>query len=138
MGLSLSHQEFLLMQKYISQRCGILITEDKSYLIEKRLSKLLAQSGSKIFINFYYLLQQRGNEKLAQRVIDAITTNETLWFRDGNPWLTLEDVLLPRYITEIREGRRSRVRIWSAACATGQEPYSTAMCIDRYQAPAGN
>lgn len=133
MEVKLSHQEFLLMQKYISELCGILITEDKAYLIESRLARLLAESGTKSFIHFYQLYcGSNKNKKMAQKVIDAITTKETQWFRDKTPWLTLEDVLLPSYIKEIREGKRSKIRIWSTACATGQEPFSTAMCIDRY------
>ncbi|RJQ77315.1 MAG: protein-glutamate O-methyltransferase CheR [Desulfobacteraceae bacterium] len=133
MGLSLSHNEFLLMQKYISEQCGILIPEEKAYLIESRLAKLLAESGAKSFAGLYHTLRNQGlNKSLPQKVIDAITTKETRWFRDKTPWYALEDVLLPRYIREIRQAKRPKVRIWSAACATGQEPYSIAMCIDNY------
>lgn len=121
------------MQKYIHEQCGILITEDKAYLIESRLAKLLMETGTKSFTHFYYnLCNKNSNKEVTQKIIDAITTNETQWFRDKTPWYTLEDTLLPAYINEIREGKRSRVRIWSAACATGQEPFSTAMCIDKY------
>jgi len=67
-----------------------------------------------------------------QALIDAVTIKETYWFRDKSPWLILDEVLLPQYIRELRQGKRTRVRIWSAACSTGQEPYSTVMCIDQH------
>jgi chemotaxis protein methyltransferase CheR len=84
------------------------------------------------FEELYRMLNKQQDAGLAEKIIDAITTNETLWFRDKTPWITLEEVLLPAYINEIRSGQRSKVRIWSAACSSGQEPYSIAMCIDRY------
>lgn len=133
MDVKLSHQEFLLMQRFIREQCGILVTVEKSYLIESRLAKILSEYGARSFVNFYQMLNNNPNKKeITRKVIDAITTNETRWFRDQTPWNILEDILLPAYTKEIREGNRSRVRIWSSACATGQEPYSTAMCIDRY------
>lgn len=133
MGVSLSPQEFLLLQKYICGQCGILIPEEKAYLVESRLGRLLAETGARSFSNLYLMLNDRSKtQELASKVIEAITTKETQWFRDKTPWYVLEDLLLPAFIQEMRQGKRSRVRIWSAACATGQEPYSTAMCIDRY------
>lgn len=133
MGDSISTQEFTLMQKYIRDYCGIQIEKDKAYLIESRLGRLLSECGAKNFIDFYHRLTGAGCPgTLADKVTDAITIKETQWFRDKTPWRILEDVLLPGYINELRKGSRSSVRIWSAACSTGQEPYSTAMCIDRY------
>lgn len=137
MTYSLSHKEFELMQKYIEDQCGIQLGREKAYLIESRLSGILLESGLSSFEDFYHMLNSQKDPKVIERVIDAITTNETLWFRDQTPWLTLENVLLPEYIKQIREGKRKRVRIWSAGCSTGQEPYSTAICIDRYLSRRG-
>jgi len=126
------------MQKYIKDRCGIQIPEDKAYLIESRLAKLLAEYSAKSFTDLYHMLcDHRNNNELTEKVIDAITINETQWFRDKTPWRILEDILLPVYVKELREKKRSRVRIWSAACSTGQEPYSTAMCINNYLSRRG-
>lgn len=122
----------LLMQKYVEEQCGIKIGREKAYLIESRLSRLLVESGLTSFEEFYSMIQDQRDKKMSEKVIDAITTNETLWFRDKSPWSILEYILLPAYIEEIRSGRRTKVRIWSAACSTGQEPYSTAMSIDRF------
>jgi chemotaxis protein methyltransferase CheR len=131
---NLTVREFELMRSYIEKECGIILGMDKAYLIESRLSGILAESGLSSFEELYYRLGSQKDPKMNERVIDAITTNETLWFRDKTPWQTLEEVLLPKYIEEIQEKKRSGVRIWSAGCSTGQEPYSIAMSIDSFLA----
>ena len=130
MSISLSKEEFSLMQKFIRDHCGILITSDKDYLIISRLSRLVMETGAKSFYGLYKIIEN--NAMIRQKVVDAITTNETHWFRDRTPWLVLEEVLLPLYIDQLRKGSRKEVNIWSAACSSGQEPYSIAMCIQRY------
>lgn len=132
MNGNLSSDYFRLFQKYIEEQCGISIRDDKAYLIESRLSKFLVKFNLENFEALYQLLSQQKNKELAEEVIDALTTNETLWFREKTPWEFMTDTLLENYIQEIRQGRRSKIRIWSAACSTGQEPYSIAMCIDHY------
>ncbi len=132
MEMNLSSQAFHLFQKYIEEQCGIVIRDEKAYLIESRLSKFLITFGLSSFEELYRMLSQQKQPTLAEQIIDAITTNETLWFRDKTPWQALEDKLLPEYVEKIRQGVCRKIRIWSAACATGQEPYSIAMCIDKY------
>ena len=132
--VNLSEMEFALLQKYIEEQCGITISADKAYLIESRLYKLVLDAGLDSFEKFYRLLQSRRDPQMVAKVIDAITTNETLWFRDKTPWEILEKVFLPKYIEELQSRKRHKVRIWSAACSTGQEPYSIAMSIARYLA----
>lgn len=129
---NLSSEDFLLFQKYIEEQCGISIRDDKAYLIESRLSKFLVKFGLASFEELYQLLSRQQDVALAEDVIDALTTNETLWFREKSPWEIMNDKLLGEYVQEIRQNKRSKVRIWSAACSTGQEPYSIAMCIDSY------
>lgn len=128
----LNDREFVLFREYIADRCGIELGDDKAYLIESRLSRLLVESQLGSFEELYHHIYAHNDREMAERVIDAITTNETLWFRDRGPWMILEKRLLPSYIEMLRQGRRSKIRIWSAACSTGQEPYSIAMMIDRY------
>lgn len=134
MSPGLSSREFILMQKFIEEQCGISIGEEKAYLIESRLSKLLVDSGLTSFEALYGKICDKNDPYIKEKVIDAITTNETLWFRDKSPWYILEDLLLPMYVQQFRDRKRSKVRIWSAACSTGQEPYSIAMSIDNYLA----
>ncbi len=132
LSTKVSDKEFGLLNNYISKNCGITLAEDKAYLIESRLSRLLIELGLAKFEDLYTLLSQSSDKKLQEKIIDAITTNETLWFRDKTPWEMLKEQLLPRYIEEFRAGQRQKVRIWSAAASTGQEAYSTAMLIDQY------
>ena len=132
MSPKLSSNEFTVMKKYIEEKCGILLGEEKAYLIESRLSKLLISSGLSSFSEFYSKIIKQDDKNMAEKVIDAITTNETSWFRDKIPWIILEEVLLPKYIKQIRNGEKSKIRIWCAACSTGQEPYSISMCIDHF------
>jgi chemotaxis protein methyltransferase CheR len=132
MIVNLSSKEFILMKKYIEEKCGILISEDKAYLIESRLSKLLIDFKCDSFEEFYKFIYTNKDDSITEKIIDAITTNETLWFRDKKPWDTLENILIPKYITQLREKKKNKIRIWSAGCSTGQEPYTTAMIIDNY------
>lgn len=132
MIVSLSSEEFSLMKRYIEDKCGVLISEDKAYLIESRLSKLLIDFRCNTFEEFYKKVYYNKDEGITERVIDAITTNETLWFRDSKPWDILENVLMPEYVDQLRKNKKDKVRIWSAGCSTGQEPYTVAMIIDSY------
>lgn len=128
----LSSKEFLLMQKIIEEQCGIALGEDKAYLVESRLSKLLKESSLTSFEELYHKINSGSDAGIVEKLIDAITTNETFWFRDKTPWSAMERILLPDYVQKLREGKKSRIRIWSAACSSGQEPYSVAMCIENY------
>ena len=126
---SIEQNEFELMRKYIDNNCGIVVGDEKSYLIESRLAKLVAETGSESFKEFYDILISNKIPGLRDKVIDAITTNETLWFRDGYPFEILKNLILPDFAQRSKMGK---YRIWSCGCSTGQEPYSLAMVIDRY------
>lgn len=129
---ALSNNAFILFRKYIYEQCGIDIDENKSYLIETRLSKLLIDSGLDSFEALYTLLERNRDARITAKVIDAITTNETFWFRNEKPWQIMEEEWLPKACEVLRSGAKKRIRIWSAAASTGQEIYSTVMCIDNY------
>ncbi len=132
MDLILSELEFQLFKRFINEKCGIEISDDKAYLIESRLTKILVDSKLSSFGELYNHIRYSKDEKLIGKLIDAITTNETLWFRDKTPWKILEDLYIPKYIDLLRSGERNRIHIWSAATSTGQEAYSTAICIQNY------
>jgi chemotaxis protein methyltransferase CheR len=128
----ISTTEFKLLRDFIQEHCGICLGEEKAYLVETRLAGLMVQSGCPDFGSFYRLAKNDPSPQLRDKVIDAMTTNETLWFRDTHPFTTLLEKLLPPLAEEIRQGKRARIRIWSAACSTGQEPYSMAMVIHEF------
>lgn len=121
--------EFKLLRDYIERHCGIVLGEEKAYLVETRLAGLLAETGCRDFGSFYRLASAEDSNALRDKIVDAMTTNETLWFRDGHPFQILREVLLPEFSQQLRVGGRFRIRIWSAAASTGQEPYSIAMAI---------
>jgi len=123
----LTQTEFRLIRDFVKERCGISLGDEKAYLVEARLAGLLAKHGCADFGAFYRLARQDPSQELREEIIDAMTTNETLWFRDVHPFTILREKLLPPLAGEIRQGLRRRIRIWSAACSTGQEPYSIAM-----------
>ena len=129
---SISEKEFLLFRDYIIKNSGIVIPPEKSYLIETRLAHLMADSGKDSFGEFYDYVISNADPSIQQKIINAMTTNETLWFRDGAPWKVIEEILLPKLVNELMSGRKTRVRIWSAAASTGQEVYSTVMCVENY------
>lgn len=125
--LTLQAEEFQLLRTYIEKECGIALGDEKMYLIENRLAQLVEESGCESFGAFYHLTQSETGGQLREKVVDAMTTNETLWFRDESPYVALEEFLLPQWEEELRNGSRQEVKIWSAACSTGQEPYSMVM-----------
>ena len=131
MSVSLKKEEFKPFRDYIEEQCGISLGEEKSYLIENRLTTLMLENGCEDFGSFYRLIVTKNDPKLTEKIIDAMTTNETLWFRDDSPFKVLEEVILPDMIKQLASGQKYKIRIWSAACSTGQEPYSIAMLIDQ-------
>lgn len=111
---------------YLEEQSGIVLGEGKQYLVNSRLSTLLTRfqiTTVDELINKAFEPQKY--KDIASAVIDAMTTNETLWFRDTYPYLALKNMMLP----ELAKKRKSPVRIWSAACSSGQEPYSIAMIV---------
>lgn len=127
-----TEDEYKLISDYIADLSGIVIPPEKYYLIETRLSKIMLDYGVDTFDEFYKKAILSGDPNIAQRVINAITVNETLWFRDAVLWKFFERDVLPGLIEKLISGEKSKIRIWSAAASTGQEAYSIAMCIDNY------
>lgn len=133
MTIRISRKEFEQLSDFIEQSCGITLGSEKAYLIENRLSTLVLEQGCKTFGELYDKLKNVSRlSPLFASMLDAITTNETLWFRDHHPFSILTEYILPLFIKELNTGVRSDIRIWSAACSTGQEPYSIAMTILDY------
>jgi len=130
---TLSPETFEKLREVVEAKTGIAVRPTKSYLIESRFGRVLEARSIPTFEALYDELAQALPPKdLLQDAVDAITTNETLWFRDDGPWEILRKQLIPAWVDELRAGSRSRVRIWSAACSTGQEPYSVSMMIHEH------
>lgn len=112
----------------IDDLCGIALDESKGYLIEGRLADLANRHGCKSYVELANRARSATQRKLKTDIVDAITTNETLWFRDRSPFDALRYKLLPELIdAKAGSAGARRIRVWSAACSTGQEAYSIAM-----------
>lgn len=129
--------EFALFQAYLERECAMALTPDKKYLFESRLARLLVTSGCQTFGDLYRTLRDSANTTVRDRIIDAMTTHETLWFRDESTWVALRDHAIPDLLKTASRNGRSPIKIWSAACSTGQEPYSLVMLIDQLSRKAG-
>jgi len=108
----------------VRRRAGIVLTEDKSYLLETRLGPVLARFGLRSLGALGEKLRALPGETLERAVVEALTTHESSFFRDGRPFEHLR-AALPALLAG--KGPGERLRIWSAACSTGQEAYSVAM-----------
>jgi len=124
-------ETFDRFREFLEKNSGILLGPDKQYLVETRLARLVrANNLASVDALIDQLLRSR-DRRLAQEVVDAMTTNETLWFRDGYPFRALEQKFFP----EAREKRVNPYRIWSAACSTGQEAFSISMVAEEMNLP---
>lgn len=114
----------------VDDLCGLCWDESKAYLIESRLSAIVKREGCASYVDLAKRVRANISPTLKSAVIDAVTTHETLWFRDNSPFEALRHKIFPELIdAKAMTAFPRRVRIWSAACSTGQEPYSIAMTL---------
>jgi chemotaxis protein methyltransferase CheR len=121
--------EYQQFRQFLEDACGILLGDNKHYLVQSRLSKMVTDAGLESLGTLVERLQQeRPGGPLRERVIEAMTTNETYWFRDSHPFKILSETVLPSFA----KAKKRSLRIWSAACSTGQEPYSISIAAQEY------
>ena len=123
----MNSMEFDYIAGLLKQRSGLDLTKDKTYLIESRLGPIARKHDMEDISALVLALKMRPTEDLLCEVTDAMTTNESFFFRDKTPFDLFKDIMLPSLLRS-RAGSR-RIRIWCAACSTGQEPYSLAICV---------
>lgn len=126
----LTKETFLQLRDFIYERTGIYFTENKMYLMENRLVNRLSELGLSTFEDYYFYLKF-GNEKAKTEILslyDAITTNETSFFRNPQQFDAFRTIVVNDYL---RDGKNIAygLRIWSAACSTGEEPYTIAIVL---------
>ena len=119
--------DYEFLRKLLKERSGLDLSPDKQYLVESRLVPLARKAGLNGITELAQKMKMGGAEPLIAEVVEAMTTNETFFFRDKTPFDHLKDTMLPALL-QARAARRS-LRIWCAASSTGQEPYSIAMCL---------
>ena len=112
--------DFNLFQSLLKQRSGLVITPDKAYLLESRLMPVARKWQLKGLEDLASACRGRRDEKLLGDITEAMTTNESSFFRDNKPFDQMRKLILPQ-LRESRAGAK-KIRIWSAACSSGQEP----------------
>ncbi|ARV71934.1 protein-glutamate O-methyltransferase [Vibrio campbellii] len=123
-AITISDQEYRDFSRFLESQCGIVLGDSKQYLVRSRLSPLVTKFKLASLSDLLRDVVTGRNRELRVAAVDAMTTNETLWFRDTYPFTVLADKLLP----EMAANKRP-IKIWSAASSSGQEPYSMAMTI---------
>ena len=127
-------QDFDFLKNFLKERSGIVISTDKLYLVESRLTPVFRDLGMSSIEELIDTLRKTGDKALGVRVTDAMTTNESFFFRDQTPFDNLRDHVLPPLVAARKAKGQNRIRIWSAACSSGQEPYTIAMMLKEEEA----
>ncbi|MCF6337967.1 MAG: protein-glutamate O-methyltransferase CheR [Gammaproteobacteria bacterium] len=123
---TITTEDYQSFRKFLEDACGIVLGDNKQYLVTSRLTKLISDNEIDSFSTLMKRMKVDG--KLRHCIMDAMTTNETSWFRDVYPFDIFKEKLLP----ELIKMQPRTIRVWSAACSTGQEPYSLSMMVQEY------
>ena len=124
----LDEKSYNQFRTFLEQQCGIVLGENKQYLVKSRLAPLMAKFELSSLTELVNKTLTPVERQMRAAVIDAMTTNETLWFRDDYPFKLLQSKLLPDFAD-----RKTPIKIWSAASSSGQEAYSIAMSVLEYK-----
>lgn len=119
--------DFELYKSLLHEKSGLVITPDKSYLLDSRLTPIAKKWNYPTLEMMTLQLRAIPDPKLVKDIVEAMTTNETSFFRDTKPFTLFQETLLPHMIQN--RVARKKVRIWCAACSSGQEPYSLSMIL---------
>lgn len=129
--IKISSQELRVLAEYIHAKSGIVLDDGKAYLLESRFAPLLEELGCANYGELYAKVRKDISGGLTERLIDAITTRETYFFRDKKPFELLQFKLLPDIFDRLEgcPSYKKNIAVWSAACATGQEVYTIAIIL---------
>jgi chemotaxis protein methyltransferase CheR len=132
--VTIAPESFAYVRDLVRRESAIVLETGKEYLVESRLIPLARAAGQADVDAYVTGLKARFNPAATKQVVEALTTNETSWFRDGDPFSTLRTTVFP----ELAKARPNRqLRVWSAACSSGQEPYSIAITAQDTPSVAG-
>ncbi len=120
-------EDFQYLRDLLYRRSGMALTEEKTYLLESRLLPLAKPRGVNTLSELVASLKVKSEESFLREITDAMTTNESMFFRDNKPFEQFRKFVLPK-VMEAKAATK-HIKIWSAACSNGQEPYSLAMCL---------
>jgi chemotaxis protein methyltransferase CheR len=125
---AISEEDYEKFCKFLEEHSGIILGQNKQYLVNSRLAPLVDKNDVKDITELLKIVLDPSQKKLRADVVDVMTTNETLWFRDSYPYEILKEVFIPEF-----QSLNRPIRIWSSACSSGQEPYSISMIVHEYK-----
>lgn len=128
-------EDYKFIQDYVKKKSGIVLAEGKEYLLESRLAPIARARGLGGVGDIITEVRNPLNNDLREEVVEAMTTNESFFFRDKTPFERFNEVIAPAMLRS--RAASKKLRIWCAAASTGQEPYSLAMCINERPAEFG-
>jgi chemotaxis protein methyltransferase CheR len=128
--LRVSNEEFIQLRDFIYQQCGIFIAENRKYLIENRLSSRIKELNLKSYTEYYNFLRFDVSRKTElNKLFEVVTTNETSFYRNPPQLEVFQNIVLADIVEKCRKAGRKRLRLWSAGCSTGEEPYTLAIIL---------
>jgi chemotaxis protein methyltransferase CheR len=126
----ISDEEFRKLRDFVYEQCGIFVPDNRTYLMENRLSNRLKTLNLKSYDEYYhYLLYDPGKKQELNRLFEVITTNETSFYRNPPQIKVFQDFVLREIVDRQRKLGPKKLRIWSAGCSTGEEPYTVAIVL---------
>ncbi len=128
--LQISDEEFVLLRDFIYQQCGIFIAENRKYLVENRLSNRIKELNLKSYNEYYNFLRFDANRRAElNKLFEVVTTNETSFFRNPPQLEVFQKSVLAETLEQCKKSGQKKLRIWSAGCSTGEEPYTLAIIL---------
>ncbi|WP_303175058.1 protein-glutamate O-methyltransferase CheR, partial [uncultured Desulfovibrio sp.] len=128
--MQISDEEFVLLRDFIYLQCGIFIAENRKYLVENRLSNRIKELNLKSYNEYYNFLRFDANRrKELNKLFEVVTTNETSFFRNPPQLEVFQKSVLAETLEQCRKSGQKKLRIWSAGCSTGEEPYTLAIIL---------
>ncbi|MDR3361289.1 MAG: protein-glutamate O-methyltransferase CheR [Desulfovibrio sp.] len=128
--MQISNEEFFQLRDFIYQQCGIFIGENRKYLIENRLSIRIKDLNLKSYNEYYnYLRFDENRRNELTKLFEVVTTNETSFFRNPPQLDVFQQIVLTGILDQLRKKGSKRLRIWSAGCSSGEEPYTLAIIL---------
>jgi chemotaxis protein methyltransferase CheR len=128
-GTTFTAEQYANFRDFLEKACGILLGDNKQYLVASRVGRIMTHHSIRDLNDLVQQMQMFSRRELREEIIDAMTTNETLWFRDTHPFTILRERLLP----ELMAAGSGPLRIWSAASSSGQEPFSISMVVEEFR-----
>lgn len=127
--ISISQEDYEMIRDFIHEKCGIYFADNKMYLVKNRLSKRMCELGIKSYRDYFYHVKYDTTQKEFAQLMNLITTNETSFYRNEPQLLSFSEEALPLTIKEKANSGKKAIKIWSAGCSTGEEPYTLAIIL---------